>query len=128
MSDFDFDDVIRTAKVIVNPEQAASSILALTKQVGELAAQLDIKQTLLDEAIRKGLQLCEQNGTLLMEAHDMREKFAAKDALLLEIFQALAGVLGDMEHRGAVRPIVHKACENAVSHWLEMTQPETRKE
>lgn len=96
--------------------------------IGELRTDLDIKQTLLDEAIRKGLQLCEQNGTLLMEAHDMREKFAAKDALLLEMFQALAGVLGDMEHRGAVRPIVHKACENAVSHWLEMTQPETRKE
>jgi hypothetical protein len=82
MSEFDFDDVIRTAKVIVNPEQAASSILALTNEAGRLAAELDTKQALLDEAIRKGLQLCEQNGTLLMEANDIRVKLAEAESVI----------------------------------------------
>jgi hypothetical protein len=86
MSEFDFDDVIRTAKVIVNPEQAASSILALTNEAGRLAAELDTKQALLDEAIRKGLQLCEQNGTLLMEAHDLRvDLFSAVQMVALAL-------------------------------------------
>ena len=73
-------------------------------------------------------------GALLPEMERMRatiiridKRNSAKDALLLEMFQALAGVLGDMEeHRRAVREIVHSACEVAVSHWLEMTHPEPK--
>ena len=38
-----------------------------SKEVLALNTDLEIKQYLLDEAIRKGLQLCEQNGDLLMQ-------------------------------------------------------------
>jgi hypothetical protein len=72
----------------------------------------------------KQLKLIEES---IAEYTQLTADLAAKDALLLEMFQALAGVLGDMEHRGAVRPVVHKACEDAICHWLEMTQPKEKK-
>jgi hypothetical protein len=100
MSEFDFDDVIRTAKVIVNPEASAAELQRLRDGDYRLTQKLAQAQV----------------------------KLEAKDALLLEMFQALAGVLGDYEHHGHITKIVLESCGNAVSHWLEMTQPEMRKE
>ena len=117
------DELIRTDKrdaAYYSDDELLNLIEKASVELAQLRAELDVRQTLLDESIRKGLQLCEQNGNLLMEAHD-------KDALLEKMFQALAGVLGDIEHRGVVRPVVHKACEDAVCRWLEMTQPKEKK-
>lgn len=40
MSNFDFDDVIRTAQVIVNPEQSAKELFTLRAQNAELVELL----------------------------------------------------------------------------------------
>ena len=60
-------------------------------ELDQLRTDLRVKQALLDEAIRKGLQLCEQNGTLLMEAHKAHEE-------LIKAEQMVLLALGDNEH------------------------------
>ena len=66
-------------------------IRARLADLATLRTDLQVKQSLLDEAIRKGLQLCEQNGTLLMEAHKAHEE-------LIKAEQMVLLALGDNEH------------------------------
>jgi len=83
---------------------AANSPLA-QKELAQLRADLEIKQSLLDESIRKGLQLCEQNGTLLMEAHTRDAEIAEARRRLEElenaeyIYRSDHDVLGDGDIR-----------------------------
>ena len=63
----------------------------LTQKLAQAQVDLEVKQGLLDDAIRKGLQLCEQNGTLLMEAHKAHEE-------LIKAEQMVLLALGDNEH------------------------------
>jgi len=60
-------------------------------ELAALKSELEIKQSLLDEAIRKGLQLCEQNGTLLMEAHAMKSRLAEAHAAINKILSVQDG-------------------------------------
>ena len=80
MGEIDFEDVIFTARVMAFPEKAVMEIRRLreegyrmTQKLAQAQVELEAKQVMLDEAIRKGMLLCDQNGTLLMEAHDMRK-------------------------------------------------------
>jgi regulator of replication initiation timing len=89
MSEFEFDDVINMARIIARPEQAAAELerlriegYRLTQKLAQAQVDLEVKQTLLDESIRKGLQLCEQNGTLLMEAHELKERIGNLETAL----------------------------------------------
>jgi hypothetical protein len=42
-------------------------------ELDQLRTDLRVKQALLDEAIRKGMQLCQQNGELLMQVHNLQD-------------------------------------------------------
>ena len=58
----------------------------LTQKLAQAQVDLEVKQGLLDDAIRKGLQLCEQNGTLLMDDHDLRvDLFSAVQMVALAL-------------------------------------------
>jgi predicted nuclease with TOPRIM domain len=63
-------------------------IRARLADLATLRTDLQVKQSLLDEAIRKGLQLCEQNGTLLMEAHTRDAEIAEARRRLEELENA----------------------------------------
>jgi hypothetical protein len=60
----------------------------LTQKLAQAQVDLEVKQGLLDDAIRKGLQLCEQNGTLLMEAHTRDAEIAEARRRLEELENA----------------------------------------
>jgi RecB family exonuclease len=60
-------------------------------ELAALKSELEIKQSLLDEAIRKGMILCEQNGTLLMEAHAMKSRLAEAHAAINKILSVQDG-------------------------------------
>ena len=45
----------------------------LLDKVDQLKADLDTKQTLIEEFVRKDRQLCEQNGTLLMDTYEAQK-------------------------------------------------------
>jgi RecB family exonuclease len=60
-------------------------------ELAALKSELEIKQSLLDEAIRKGMILCEHNGTLLMEAHAMKSRLAEAHAAINKILSVQDG-------------------------------------
>jgi hypothetical protein len=103
-----FEDCIHRALKIwhtEHPESAgwpdgAHNLAWAFEQYQQLHADLEVKQSLLDEAIRKGMQLCEQNGTLLMENHAMRE--------VIELAECTDGLLpNDIEARSAAHAFLH---------------------
>jgi hypothetical protein len=100
MGDFDFDDVIRTAKVIVNPEQAAASIQTLTTEIGKLAANYEV--------LRKE-----------------RDQLKADNQVM---FAAVASVWADHEHKGYTTKSSIDLCGKAIQAWLDSnSSPEEKK-